>query len=82
MSIQSDVLVAILCILKDCGNFKHNYNQCPFTLTINRQSTCCPIQLLLEYLTLRGDTKGAIFIMCGGIPVAREAFALQLSEAI
>jgi hypothetical protein len=63
-------------------DFKHNYNQRPFTLTINRQSTCCPIQLLLDYLALRGDTKGAIFITRGGIAIAREAFALQLSEAI
>ena len=34
-------------------DFKHNYNQLPFTLTINRQSTCCPIQLLIDYLALR-----------------------------
>ena len=63
-------------------DFKHNYNQRPFTLTINRQSSCCPIQLLLEYLALRGNRGGAIFITRGGIPIAREAFALQLSEAI
>ena len=63
-------------------DFKRNYNQRPFTLTINRQSSCCPIQLLLEYLALRGNRGGAIFITRGGIPIAREAFALQLSEAI
>ena len=63
-------------------DFKHNYNQRPFTLTINRQSSCCPIQLLLEYLALRGNRGGAIFITRGGIPIAREVFALQFSEAI
>ena len=63
-------------------DFKHNYNQRPFTLTINRQSSCCPIQLLLEYLALRGNHGGALFITHGSIPVAREVFARQLSAAI
>jgi hypothetical protein len=63
-------------------DFKHNYNQRPFTLTINRQNSCCPIQLLLDYLALRGKQRSAIFVTRGGMPVAREAFALQLSEAI
>ena len=63
-------------------DFKHNYNQRPFTLTIKRQSTCCPIQLLLDYLTLRGNREGPIFITRGGFLVAHDAFALQLSEAI
>ncbi len=63
-------------------DFKHNYNQRPFTLTINRQNSCCPVQLLLDYLALRGKQRSAIFVTRGGMPVAREAFALQLSEAI
>ena len=63
-------------------DFKHNYNQRPFTLTINSQGSCCPVQLLLEYFALRGEQGGAIFITKGGLPVTREAFALQLSEAI
>ena len=61
---------------------KQNYNQRPFTLTINRQSSCCPIQLLLEYFALRGNHGDAIFITHGGITVAREVFARQLSAAI
>ena len=63
-------------------DFKHSYNQRPFTLTIYCQSTCCPIQILLDYLTLRSDREGPIFITHGGLLVAHEAFALQLSEAI
>ena len=61
---------------------KINYNQRPFTLTINRQGSCCPVQLLLEYFALQGEQGGAIFITKGGLPVTREAFALQLSEEI
>ena len=62
------------------NDFKHNYNQ--RTLTIGRQHSCCPIQLLLDYLALWGNQRGAIFVTQGGRPVVREAFTLQLSEAI
>ena len=63
-------------------NFKHNYNQRPFTLLINRQATCCPIALLLEYIALRGNRVGPLFITQAGGPVSREGFATQLSQAI
>ena len=64
------------------NDFKHNYNQRPFTLTINRQSSCCPIHMLLECFALRGNHADAIFITHGGIPVAQEVLARQLSAAI
>ncbi len=63
-------------------DYKHNYNQRPFTLAIKRQSACCPIQLLLNYLALRGNREGAIFMTQGGTPVTGKAFAVQLSETI
>ena len=31
------------------GNFKHNYNQRPFSIVISRQASVCPVLLLLEY---------------------------------
>ena len=34
-------------------DFKHHYNQRPFTLSLQRQHSCCPIALLLDYLALR-----------------------------
>jgi hypothetical protein len=43
-------------------NFKHNYNQQPFSLEIYRQSMICPVQLSSDYLVLRGSRPGAIFI--------------------
>jgi hypothetical protein len=63
-------------------DFKHHYNQRPFTLSLQRQHSCCPIALLLDYLPLRGNQPGAIFITQQGNPVTREVFAARLSEAI
>ena len=56
----------VLSIRLTFHNFKHNYNQRPFQLTITRQPACCPVQLLLEYLALRGNREGAIFMTPGG----------------
>ena len=39
-------------------DFKHNYNQRPFTLVLHRQPTSCPIQLLIDYFALRGNKPG------------------------
>ena len=63
-------------------DFKHNYNQRPFTMVIHRQPASCPIQLLLDYLALRGNRQGLIFLTQVRTPVTREAFALQLADAI
>jgi hypothetical protein len=63
-------------------NFKHSYNERPFILTIKRQPSCCPIELLLDYLALRGTRQGALFLTQQGTAVSREAFAGRLSEAI
>ena len=51
-------------------------------MVIHRQPASCPIQLLLDYLALRGNQQGAIFLTQVRTPVTREAFALQLSDAI
>ena len=72
----------VLSIKLTFHNFKHDYNERPCQLTITRQPACCPVQLLLEYLALRGNREGAILMTQGGRPVAREVFATQLSETI
>ena len=58
------------------------YKQRPFTFIIYRQPVSCPIQLLLDYLALRGNQQGTIFLTQVRTPVTREAFALQLADAI
>ena len=63
-------------------DFKHNYNQRPFSLVVNRQDDHCPVQLLPDYLELRGKAQGAIFLTNLGTPVPRVLFADLLCQAI
>ena len=63
-------------------NFKHSYNQPPFYLVISSQSTFCPAKILLQFLSARGDSQGALFIQDDGSPVSRSWFSAQLSSAI
>ena len=63
-------------------NYKHNYNKSPFSLTISRQTTCCPVQHLLAYLQARGNTPGPLFQMPNGSPVPRAIFTEKLSTAL
>ena len=44
------------------GNFKHSYNQRPFTIFLHRQNSCCPVQFLLQYLERRGNRLGPLFL--------------------
>lgn len=39
-------------------DFKHNYNQRPFSVVINRRNNFCPVQIILDYLTLGGGGRG------------------------
>ena len=63
-------------------DFKHNYNQRPFTLVLHRQPTSCPIQLLIDYFALRGNKPGAIFETQLGSLVTRDAFVSRMDAAI
>lgn len=63
-------------------NYKHSYNQLPFSLVVNRQSSFCPVQILLVYLALRGNTPGPIFKTEQGATVERTSFTDLLSQAI
>ena len=65
-----------------CCNFKHHYNELPFSLMISRQEVGCPVQLLSSYLSLRGNSTGPLFRALDGSPVSRTHFANQLSLAI
>ena len=61
--------------------YKHSCNQPPFSLIISRHSCFCPVQYLLDYLSLRGPAPGALFILKGH-PVTRQYFCSLLSTAI
>ena len=62
--------------------FKHSYNQPPFYLVISPQSTFCPVKILLQFLSARGDSQGALFIQEDGSAVSRSWFGAQLSSPI
>ena len=64
------------------GNFKHSYNERPFSVVVSRHPHSCPVDLLSKYLTLRGSGPGPIFISLDGLPVSRSNFSQRLSMAI
>ncbi len=63
-------------------NYKHNYNQRPFSININKQSDFCPVAILLQYLIIRGPSPGFLFVLSNGNPVPRAHFATQLALAL
>ena len=64
------------------GNFKHSYNQRPFSIILHRHNSCCPVRLLLDYLSLRGNRSGPLFLNSDNIPVSRTFFTKLLSLSL
>ena len=64
------------------NNYKHNYNQRPFSLIIEQQQPFCPVQLMLDYLTLRGLESGPPFLSTNGCSMPRQRFVSHLSLAL
>ena len=63
-------------------DFKHNYNQRPFSVVINRCNNFCPVHVILAYLSLRGSGPGPLSRLADGFPVSRAIFIDKLSMAI
>lgn len=63
-------------------NFKHNYNERPFSMVISRQKTFCPVQIMLDYLHLRRHRPGPLFMTMDGCPMSRAVFTEKLSQSI
>ena len=65
-------------------DYKHNYNQRPFSMVIYRQPSHspCPVKLLCRYLACRGNSSGPIFITPAGAAVSRNMFAKQLNDCL
>ena len=61
-------------------HYKHSYNQPLFSVII-RQCSFCPVQFMLNYLKLRGNSLGPLFTI-GGLPVHRQYFCSLLTTAI
>ena len=56
------------------SNYKHRYNQLPFSIVIHRHPSFCPVQLLLDYLALRGKQLGPLFANMDNTSVSRSFF--------
>lgn len=61
--------------------YKHSYNQPPFSLVVQRQTSFCPVQYMLDYLSHRGTSPGSLFTL-NGLPVTRKYFCDLLTMAI
>lgn len=64
--------------------FKHNTNNRPFTIIIERQPDAqyCPVQCLISYLRLRGHRSGPLFAFANLDPVTITQFNCQLHRAL
>jgi hypothetical protein len=60
------------------ADYKHNYNQRPFTMVISRQTSACPIQLLSTYLNHRGCSLGPVFMTVAGVAMPRKVFTANI----
>ena len=78
----SDESGAVVSLKVTFRNFKHNYNQRPITIVINRHPGVCPVEALLAYISLRGTDEGPLFRTLDGAPVDRSAFSDLLSLAV
>ena len=63
-------------------NYKHNYNQNPFSIVLRRQLHACPVQSLLDYFSVRGIANGPLFINPDGSPVLRSEFSKMLCSIL
>ena len=63
--------------------FKHNLAGRPHNIQIDRIVSCfCPITLLQNYLALRGDIKGPLFLLPGGSCLTRYRFDKELKSVL
>ena len=62
--------------------YKHSDPGQPFVIYIYPENVCCPVQLLLEYISLRGNTPGPLFCWPDGRPISRAFFTEQLNAAL
>ena len=57
-------------------DLKHNYNQRPFSVVINRRNDVFPVQIILDYLSLRGVMPGPLFALLM-VPLSHELYLLK-----
>ena len=63
-------------------NYKHNYNQNPFSIILAKQLNTCPVKSFLDYFLLRGPSSGPHFINQEGLPVLRSDFCKMFCSVV
>ena len=63
-------------------NYKHSYNRPTFSLTISCLANFCPVNVMLEYLSIRGHQPGPLFVSTRSQAVSREMFVNFRSRAL
>lgn len=61
-------------------NYKHSDASNPVDIFIYREWPVCPVSLLLEFLSLRGQSPGPLFCWPDASPISRSCFVAALTE--
>ena len=61
-------------------NYKHSDASNPVDIFIYREQPVCPVSLLLEFLSLRGQSSGPLFCWPDASPISRSYFVSALTE--
>ena len=76
---DSDNTIALKLVF---ANYKHSYNQRPFSIVKHRQPPFCPVQLLLDCLALRGNQLGPLFASLDTTSASRSFFTDIVRRAL
>ena len=78
---QNSLVTAVKVVIT---KFKHNTSNRPFTVLIESEPSepFCPVQLLLDFLKLRGFDRGPLFLFSSGEAVSINHFNTALRQAL
>ena len=71
---------AVSAIKLTLKNYKHSDASNPVDIFIYREQPVCPVSLLLEFLSLRGQSPGPLFCWPDSSPISRSYFVSALTE--
>ena len=63
-------------------NYKHKKSGPPFVIYIYPEVTCCPVQLISNFVSMRGPVRGPLFCWPDGTPIRRTFFVERLNAAL
>ena len=63
-------------------NYKHKKSGPPFVIYIYPEVTCCPVQFILNFVSMRGPVRGPLFCWPDGTPIRRTFFVERLNAAL